>query len=241
MKRRSVPAAPAGALMATGRLELLLAACCCLVLIIPAGTATAAEPQAGTASSIVSEWHGKVVFLDFWASWCGPCRESFPWMAGMTRKYSDRGLVIVAVNLDQDRAAADAFLEGTDYPFNYVYDAEGTLAQAHDVQTMPSSVLFSRDGTPVYRHAGFRLDEATEYEERIVALLEGRGGEPVATSKPARRRKLGARPWERDLLAAKDMSLNTDPLDLDFDDHLYFSREASSGGRGFGGGGCGCN
>jgi cytochrome c biogenesis protein CcmG/thiol:disulfide interchange protein DsbE len=201
---------------------------------------SSAEPGPSTGVDL-SPWKGQVVLLDFWASWCGPCRESFPWMDEMARKYADRGLVVVAINVDRERQAADGFLEGTSFDFQYLYDPEGLLAEAHAVETMPSSILFDRQGRPVFRHAGFRRKERREYEKNIVAVLDGRLGVEDAAAAMTARAGIGARPWERDLLALPDMNLNTDPLDLAFDDHMYFSKEASSGGRGFGGGGCGCN
>jgi len=192
----------------------------------------------------LSRWEGKVVLVDFWASWCVPCQQSFPWMAAMQEKYAARGLVIVAVNLDQERAAADRFLGADHHDFEYIFDPEGRLAEAHALEVMPTSILFDRAGRAVFRHSGFHVEKAAEYESHIVAALEGRVEEtgPVpAPPKPAVRRRAGIRPWQRGALANRDMALDCDPLDLAFDDHIYFSKEASSGGRGYGGGGCGCN
>jgi hypothetical protein len=107
---------------------------------------------------------------------------------------------------------------------------------------MPSSLLFDRQGRPVHRQEGFRAEDAAAYEQRIASLLAGRGPDqalaiaPVAGVGPG-----GCRPWERGLLADPAMQLLANPLEAEMDDHIYFSKEASSGGRGFGGGGCGCN
>ena len=192
----------------------------------------------------LSRWEGKVVLVDFWASWCVPCQQSFPWMAAMQEKYAARGLVIVAVNLDQERAAADRFLGADPHDFEYIFDPEGRLAEAHALEVMPTSILFDRAGRAVFRHSGFHIEKAAEYESHIVAALEGSvevTGSVLTPPQPAGRRKVGIRPWQRGLLAARGMALDCDRLDLDFDDHIYFSKEASSGGRGYGGGGCGCN
>ena len=187
-------------------------------------------------------YHGKVVLVDFWASWCGPCRESFPWMEEMVRRYADQGLVVVAINLDEDRVAAEAFLkinslEGIEKRF----DPEGVLAERYGVASMPFSLLFNRSGEPVYRHTGFHADRTTEYESHLQLLLDDAAGAATLTLQAVSGRKLGVRPWERGELATPEMQLICDPLEFEFDDHIYFSREASSGGRGFGGGGCGCN
>lgn len=203
----------------------------------------AANPETPQTQLLdIGRWKGSVVLVDFWASWCGPCRESFPWMAGILDKYRDRGLVVVAINLDEDRAAADAFIEANPYNFEYVFDPGGVLATAFDLQVMPSSILFDRAGGAIYRHTGFLNEKTAEYEAHIVAALEGVETEvvPLLPAKKAGRR-VGVRPWQRGLLARRSMFLDCDPLDLAFDDHIYFSKEASSGGRGYGGGGCGCN
>ena len=182
------------------------------------------------------------MLLDFWASWCVPCRRSFPWMQAMLEEHGDEGLVVVAVNVGENREAADAFTKDFETGFHYVYDPEGRLADGLGVDAMPSSILFDREGRPVYRHSGFRIEETAEYEENIVSLLEAGVDEgappPLELS---RRRSSGVRPWQRGALARESMRLDADLLTLAFDDHLYFSKEASSGGRGFGGGGCGCN
>ena len=211
----------------------------------PAPTASA-SPQ--TDQLDLAPWKGQVVWLDFWASWCLPCRASFPWMEEMRKKYDDRGLVIVTVNEDQDRAAADRFLVDQPAGLHHIFDPEGKVAEAFTLDAMPTSILFDRSGRPVHRHAGFFPGETAEYERHIVELLASKTGVDGAALPAAllptdsgKDRKGRVRPWQRDLLARAEMSLGCDPLDLEFDDHIYFSKEASSGGRGFGGGGCGCN
>jgi thiol-disulfide isomerase/thioredoxin len=200
-------------------------------------------PAPATAPVDIDAYEGKVVLLDFWASWCGPCAESFPWMNEMLDRHGADGLVVVAVNLDEDPADAERFLQGRDHGFRHVSDPEGKLAEAYGVSVMPSSVLFDREGRPAFFHEGFHAEQTAEYEQHIVALLEGKveGDPALLGEKAGNKGKLGVRPWQRGLLAREDMRLDCDPLDLAIDDHIYFSKEASSGGRGFGGGGCGCN
>ena len=115
-----------------------------------------------SADSLVSGREGKVVVVDFWASWCGPCRRSFPWMNAMIEKYSDDGLVIVAVNLDKDRAAADAFLAEIPAQFAIEFDPEAAIATEYGVEAMPSSFVFGRDGELVARHLGFKVKKQDE-------------------------------------------------------------------------------
>jgi thiol-disulfide isomerase/thioredoxin len=211
-----------------------------LLTLIPV-TTLGADGGASDAAIDLGRWKGQVVLLDFWASWCGPCRQSFPWIEQTRERYAEQGLVVVAVNVDADRAEADRFLEGTSYGFEFVYDPEGRIADAYALDAMPSSILFDREGQPRYRHSGFRLEETEDYERNIVALLEGRVDTDVVDVAATRGSQRGVQPWQKDFLALEVMSFELDPLDMAIDDHIYFSKEASSGGRGFGGGGCGCN
>ena len=110
---------------------------------------------------------GKVVLVDFWASWCGPCRQSFPWMAAMHDKFAKRGLVIVAVNLDKDRAAADKFLATYRVPFTVAFDPAGKTAEGFHVTAMPSSILLDRSGEILLTHAGFDPKKSGAMEAKL--------------------------------------------------------------------------
>ena len=130
---------------------------------------------AGSASAETNlklESHrGRVVLVDLWASWCIPCRRSFPWMNAMLQKYADDGLVIVAVNLDSDRRDADRFLKAYPADFSIQYDPNGVAAREYQVDVMPTSILLGRDGEPVERHAGFKVRQQDEYEALIRQAL----------------------------------------------------------------------
>ena len=108
-----------------------------------------------TGSVSLHSLRGKVVYVDFWASWCIPCRDSFPWMKSIYEKYASKGLEIVAINLDKNREYADKFLQEFYPPFTVAFDPEGKTAEAFEVPTMPSSFLISRNGNIIYTHAGF--------------------------------------------------------------------------------------
>ncbi|HEY0515325.1 MAG TPA: TlpA disulfide reductase family protein [Thermoanaerobaculia bacterium] len=109
----------------------------------------------------------KVVLVDFWASWCGPCRQSFPWLSAMSERYGASGLVVVAINLDKNRELAQAFLREFSPPFIVAFDPAGKTAEAFDVRAMPSSYLVSRTGRLVYAHAGFDRRDADAIETQI--------------------------------------------------------------------------
>jgi cytochrome c biogenesis protein CcmG, thiol:disulfide interchange protein DsbE len=114
---------------------------------------------------------GRVVYLDFWASWCGPCKQSFPWMQTMKETYEKRGLTVVAINLDTDRADADKFLAKFKPTFDVRFDPEGELAESYKVDGMPSSVLIDRHGVMRFTHVGFRPVDGALYEAQLRELL----------------------------------------------------------------------
>ena len=117
---------------------------------------------------------GKAVYIDFWASWCAPCRRSFPWMNAMQEKYAGNGLVILGVNVDKKREAADRFLAQTPAKFTIGYDEQGTVPALYAIKAMPSSVLIDAQGVVVFIHSGFRDEETGDLESRIRAALPRR-------------------------------------------------------------------
>lgn len=135
-----------------------------IALLLAAGTANAAELD-------LSAYRGKVIYLDFWASWCTPCRLSFPWMNGIQQSYGRNGLVVIAVNVDHDRALADAFLRAGAPGFKIVYDPNGDIASQYNFRDMPTSVLIGRDGKVRFTHDGFFPAKEGAYAADIVALL----------------------------------------------------------------------
>lgn len=116
-------------------------------------------------------YRGKVVYLDFWASWCPPCLQSFPWMKKMQDTYGREGLVVIAVNVDHDRQAAEAFMKKTTPNFKVVYDSENKLFDAYQLIGMPTAILFDREGKQRTRHVGWKPADSASYEASIKALL----------------------------------------------------------------------
>ncbi len=119
----------------------------------------------------LGEYHGKVVYLDFWASWCKPCRKSFPWMNDMIGRYSEQEFKIVTINLDRDPEAMHEFLARVPARFDIYHDPAGTLAEKFQLQGMPTSYLIDKSGQVVSRHIGFQTGLIAEYEAEIEALL----------------------------------------------------------------------
>jgi thiol-disulfide isomerase/thioredoxin len=124
-----------------------------------------------SATLDLASYRGKVVLLDFWASWCEPCRHSFPWLSAMQEKYGPDGLVVIGVNVDRERAEADRFLASTPARFSLVYDPEGGLAAQYNLMGMPSSFLFDAEGRLVATHVGFRQNLREQREAELRAAL----------------------------------------------------------------------
>ena len=123
----------------------------------------------------LSEFRGQFVYVDFWASWCAPCRQSFPWMNAMQRKFQDKGLRIVAINLDDaDATSATAiknFLARSPANFKIAFDPFGVTPKAYGVLGMPTSFLIGKDGKVIFRHAGFKNADRDELETRIALAM----------------------------------------------------------------------
>jgi len=114
---------------------------------------------------------GNLVYVDFWASWCAPCRESFPWMNEMQAKYADQGLKIFAVSLDQKRRDSDAFLAEVPADFTIGFDPEGKLAEHFKVIGMPMAFVIDQKGRLVDKHTGFINSKRPAYEASLVEHL----------------------------------------------------------------------
>lgn len=142
-----------------------------LGLMLIAAILAIGSSRAADSTLNLDDYRGQVVLLDFWASWCVPCRRSFPWMNEMQQKYGGQGLVIIGVNMDANAEDAETFLR--DYPaqFTIISDPGGALARHFEVEAMPSSYVIGRDGAVVATHMGFQVKKSDEYEEQIRQVL----------------------------------------------------------------------
>ena len=157
----------------------VLACALAALLALPATGHAAETPEAGAVfrlpgrqGEVASDsLRGRVVVIDFWASWCEPCRKSFPWLGSLQKKYGGRGLTVVGINLDKKRSAADAFLARFDAPFPVAFDPAGRTAESYRVAAMPTTVVLDREGRVIRRHAGFDPARTAEFETFLEEVL----------------------------------------------------------------------
>lgn len=119
----------------------------------------------------LSDYQGQIVYLDFWASWCQPCRKSFTWMNKMQSLYGKEGFKVIAINLDESRQKADKFLQQIPANFDVAYDPRGYTAETYNVKAMPSSYLIDTKGNVIHANLGFRGNDEEKLEARIRDLL----------------------------------------------------------------------
>lgn len=119
----------------------------------------------------LKQFAGKVVYLDFWASWCAPCRTSFPLLNKLHAKLKAQGFEVVAVNLDEDKVNGEKFLQEIPVDFTVLRDAKGEWADQYVVESMPTSFIIDKNGVVQKIHHGFTSDDIKELEAKITELL----------------------------------------------------------------------
>jgi thiol-disulfide isomerase/thioredoxin len=122
-------------------------------------------------ATTLKQYAGKVIYLDFWASWCAPCRTSFPLLNKMHEKLKAKGFEVVAVNLDEDKANAEKFLKEFPISFTVLRDAKGEVSDEFVVESMPTSFIIDKQGVVQNIHHGFTSDDIKELEEKVTQLL----------------------------------------------------------------------
>ena len=162
------------------RIGLAGVACCCLLLLPAQGLPAAPGKEApgfrlpaletGQVTSL-AEFRGKVIYLDFWASWCGPCRKSLPLYEQMKAEFLPEKFQIVAINLDEERDDAVRFLDKHPVSYTVLLDPDGTVASLWQVQAMPTSFLLDVDGRVVQSWAGFYPSHLEEIKNAIRSTL----------------------------------------------------------------------
>src|ERR1700755_768580 len=149
-----------------------------LMLALPASGASGSGPapqftldsRAGSKISL-SQYKGQVVMLNFWASWCGPCRQEMPLLENIYKKYNKMGFTLIGVNVQPDSQAAEGFLQQTPVSFPVIYDKDSTVSKAYDVSGMPSTVIIDRKGNIRVLHRGYKPGDENEYLDSIRSLV----------------------------------------------------------------------
>ena len=160
--------------------RLLLTAC--LALGMPTLAAAAANPGAPAPDFTLAardggkvslaELKGQVVMINFWATWCGPCRQEMPLFAQLQSKYEPLGFTLLAVNVEPDSAAAVNWLKGMPITFPVLFDTDSAVAGRFGVEGMPSTVFVDRQGQVRYVHRGYKPGDEAKYADMIRSLVK---------------------------------------------------------------------
>jgi cytochrome c biogenesis protein CcmG/thiol:disulfide interchange protein DsbE len=129
------------------------------------------ELSSGNGKQSLKQHLGKLVYVDFWASWCAPCLQSFPFMNSLQQKYQAAGLQIIAINLDKKMEDAQIFLNKNPAQFLVLFDPTGQTPKQYGVKGMPSSYLIDRNGKLIFTHKGFKAADQEMLEAKIKTAL----------------------------------------------------------------------
>lgn len=119
----------------------------------------------------LEEQRGNIVLVNFWASWCGPCREELPKMEALQQSYQDLGFTVLAINVDDNPAKAESLLSEVDVSFPVLFDSDGKISQKYDLSAMPTTVIVDRDGNARLTHKGYKTGDELKYEKAIKVLM----------------------------------------------------------------------
>jgi thiol-disulfide isomerase/thioredoxin len=158
-----------------------LAGCGLAVILSGAASADAIAPGAaapafqlhssGSADLSLSDLKGQVVLINFWASWCGPCRQEMPVLEQLYKKYKGAGFTLLGVNVEPKSADAEGFLKSTPVSFPILFDTDSKVSKLYEVSGMPSTVILDRAGKVRYVHHGYKPGEESEYLDQIRTLV----------------------------------------------------------------------
>jgi peroxiredoxin len=129
-------------------------------------------PDSAGNSIALEDYAGQVVLINFWASWCGPCRQEMPLLEALHQRYEPLGFTMLGVNVEEDSAAADKFLATTSVSFPILYDRKNEVSKLYDVIAMPSTVILDREGNLRYVHHGYEPGYENDYQDQIRELLK---------------------------------------------------------------------
>ena len=151
-------------------------------LLLFAGGGSASENLTGPAPDFtlkgadgknhkLSEYRGQVVMINFWASWCGPCRQEMPLLEDMYKKYQKLGFVILGVNVEEDSSKAKGLLKDIPVTFPILFDATNKVSKQYNVVAMPSTVMVDRSGKMRYLHKGYKPGYEKDYIKQVRELV----------------------------------------------------------------------
>ena len=130
-----------------------------------------ALPAKGGGQVQLADFQGDVVMINFWASWCGPCRQEMPLIEGLHKKYGKLGFTVLAVNVDTNPADAQKMLAEIPTSFPIGFDSKNKISELYDVDSMPSTVMVDRKGNMRFLHRGYKPGYEADYEKQIRTLL----------------------------------------------------------------------
>lgn len=119
----------------------------------------------------LSELRGQVVMINFWASWCGPCRQEMPILEQIYRHYQPMGFTLLGINVEEDSSAANKVLKDISVSFPVLYDNKNQVSESYQVRAMPSTFLIDRDGQVRYMHKGYQSGYEDAYQEQVRELI----------------------------------------------------------------------
>ncbi len=156
-------------------LKKIIALAAVMLMSVSAFAADAAPDftlKSSTGENVrLAEQRGQVVMLNFWASWCGPCRQEMPLLDGISKKYGKMGFVLYGVNVEEDNTAAKKMLKDLGMSFPILFDTESKLSGLYNVEAMPTSVIIDKKGNIRYIDRGYKAGDENKYKEQIMELI----------------------------------------------------------------------
>lgn len=122
----------------------------------------------------LSELRGQVVLINFWASWCGPCRQEMPALEELHKRYASLGFTVLGVNVEQDPSKAQTLLKDIPVSFPVLFDTQNSVSKQYNVKAMPTTVIVDRNGNMRYLHKGYQPGYEQQYAEQVRALIRER-------------------------------------------------------------------
>ena len=165
-------------MIARNKFSSFLALILAMLLSLPAVAGNTDKPatpfslpdSSGTMISL-DDYKGQVVLINFWASWCGPCRKEMPLLEALHQRYEPLGFTMLGINVEEDSSLADGFLRDTPVTFPILYDRENTVSKSYDVISMPTTIIVDREGNVRFIHHGYKDGYENDYQDQVRTLI----------------------------------------------------------------------